>query len=190
MMNNICPSCGKGTVSPVLKSSPYLIVKETVTKNEIDSGEAFTQFGRNKFGKDEHTASHYLAKELSMMGLRLSDFSLTNLYMHIPPKSGRTKEGKALTQGCMDWSMQELVKVAEDKKIILLMGAEAVKLITGYNSGDVYGLVCKSELLPNVPVIVPAPNSDKLMAQPIGEMRNALKVLAHQIKIYEQYKGE
>jgi hypothetical protein len=67
------------------------------------------------------------------------------------------------------------------------MGASTIKTFTGYNASEVYGLVCKSDLLPNVPVIIPAPNIDKLMSQPIGEMRNALKVLAEQVEIYKDY---
>jgi hypothetical protein len=185
---NICPSCGKGVLTPVIKSSPYLIVKESVTQNELTSEKVFVMDGKSKYGQDEHTTSWYLAKEMGMVGLHFPTFSLSNLYMHIPPKSGRTKEGKAITQGCIDWSISQLVDLAKDYKIVFMMGAELVKTFTEYNSSDVYGLVCKSDLLPTVPVVIPAPNSDKLMAQPIGEMRNALKTLAEQIKIYEQYK--
>ena len=67
------------------------------------------------------------------------------------------------------------------------MGAEIVKTFTGYNCTDVYGLTVQSDLLPSVPVIVPAPNPDKIMNQPIGELRNVLKVFAEQIKIYNEY---
>ena len=186
-MNISCSSCGKGVLFPIIRSKPYMIIKESVTGNEIQSGQVFTQTGKNKYQHEENTTSYYLAKEMGKVGLQFSAFSLANLYMHTPPKTGRTKESKAISQGCTQFSIDELVKVAKNMKIIFLMGAEVVKTFTGYNTSDVYGLVCKSDLLPNVPIIIPAPNSDKLMSQPIGELRNALKVLAEEIKVYEQY---
>lgn len=186
-MNICCSSCGKGVLLPVIKSKPYMIIKEMVTGNEIETGHPFVQSGKNQYNHEENTASYYLAKEMGKVGLQFSAFSLTNLYMHVPPKSGRTKESKATAQGCTQFSIDELVKVAKDMKIIFMMGAETVKTFTGYNTSDVYGLTCKSDLLPNVPIIIPAPNSDKIMSQPIGELRNALKVLADEIKAYEQY---
>jgi len=183
----ICPSCGKGTISPKMTSSPFMIVKEKVTQNELDSEIVFVTRGRNQYNHEENTNSYYLNKELGIVGLQLPMFSLSCLFMHPLPKGGRTKEGKEIVRGCVDYSISEVVRVAKDKKIILMMGAELIKTFVGHNASDVYGLVCKSELLPNVPVIVPAPNSDKLMSQPIGELRNSLKVLKSQIDIYKSY---
>lgn len=184
---NICTSCGKGVLLPVVKSSPYLIVKEIVTVNEIESQTPFVREVKNKWGYDEYTTNHYFNMELGKVGLQLAEFSLTSFYMHVPPKGGRTKEQKAGLQGCLDYSMQEFIKIAQDKKVILLMGAQAVKLITGYGISDVYGLTLTSELLLTVPVIIPAPNGDKIMSQPIGEMRLALKNFANQIRIHKEY---
>jgi len=186
---NICPSCGKGVLAPKINSSPFMVIKESVTQNEINSKTVFVQKGVNKYNHEENTTSYYLGREFGIVGLQLVSFSLSCLFMHQLPKGGRSKEGKEVVQGCVEHSVNELVKVAQDKKIILMMGAELVKTFTGYNTSDVYGLLCKSELLPNVPVIIPAPNSDKLMNSPIGEMRLALKVLAEQIKIYKQYSS-
>lgn len=186
---NICPSCHKGVLTPKITSSPFMLVKESITGNELDSGTVFVQKGKNKWSHEESTNSYYLNRELGLVGLQLTMFSLSCLFMHQLPKGGRTKEGKELVSGCVQFSISELVKVAQDKKIILLSGAELIKTFTGYNSSDVYGLVCKSELLPNVPVIIPAPNVDKIMQQPIGEMRNSLRVLSEQIKIYKQYSS-
>lgn len=185
----ICSSCQKGTLSPILRSDKFLLIKETVTQNELESDTVFVQNGANKWGKEGHTSSFYLAKEMGLVGLQFQAFSLANLYMHVPPKGGRTKESKAVSLGCTEYSVRELVKVAKDMKIILLMGAETIKTFTGYNASDVYGLTCKSDLLPNVPIIIPAPNSDKLMSQPIGELRNSLKVLAEQMRAYKQYSS-
>ena len=183
----ICTSCGRGTLEPKLTSKPFLVVKEIVTDKEVESGIVFTMDGVNKWGYPEHTTSYYLAKEMAMVGIQLNTLSLTNLYMHEPNKGKKSKEGKALSQGCLDYSISQVVKAAEGKKIVLLMGAEVIRTFTGYPASDVYGLICKSELLPDVPVVIPCPNSDKIMTQPIGEMRNSLKVFAEQIRIYNEY---
>lgn len=188
-MNNICSSCGQGTVSPRLTSSPFMIVKESVTNNELESNEAFVQWGKDAYGNNENTNSYYLNRELGREGLQLPSFSLSCLFLHKLPKGGRTKEGKDLVRGCVDYSVAELIMIAQNKKIIFMMGAETIKTFTGYNASDVYGLICKSDLLPEVPVIIPCPNSDKMMKQPIGEFRNAIKVLAEQIKTYKQYSN-
>jgi hypothetical protein len=185
----ICPHCGKGLLKPKLTSSPVLIIKETPTQSELDSDTVFVLKGKNKNGYEENTTSYYLHREMGLVGLQMMSFNLTNFYMHIPPKSGRSNEEKELAQRCIDFSIQELVKLAEGKKIILIMGAETIRTFTGYNSSDTYGLIMKSKLLPDVPVIIPCPNSDKMMNQPIGEFRNSLKVLAEQIQILKQYEG-
>jgi hypothetical protein len=184
---NICTSCGKGSLSPIIKSKPFMIVKELVTGNEVNSDQVFVPEGKSKYGHDEHTTSWYLAKELGMCGLNINTMCLTNLYLHIPPRGGRSKEGKAIVAGCEQFSIDEFIKVAKDMKIILMMGAGTIKTFTGYNASEVYSLPCKSELLPNVPVIIPAPNVDKIMNMPIGELRLALKVFAEQIRVYEQF---
>ena len=183
----ICPSCGKGCISPKLSSKPYMIVKQELTQQEIDTGSIFLQKGKNAWGYEHNTTAYYLNKELGNFGLQLSQFTLTSLYLHQLPKSKKTKEDKAVIQGCIDFSIQEVIKLAQGKKIILLMGSETTKVFTGFSASEVYGLSCKSEMLPEVPVIIPAPNPDKIMNQPVGELRIALKSLAEQIKIYEQY---
>lgn len=183
----ICTSCQAGTLEPSFKSSPFWIIKESVTNNEKEQGKIFTYSGKNKFGYSENTSSYFLGKEMGRVGLNLLSFNLSCLYLHDLPKNKRTKDGRELIQGCQDYSISELIKATQGAKIVLLMGAEIVRLFTGYGVSDVSGLVCKSPLLSNVPVIIPAPNPDKIMAQPIGELRNALAVLAEQIKVYNQY---
>lgn len=185
----ICPSCGRGVISPRITNSPFIIIKEGITQNEMDSKTVFVLSGTNQYGQDEHTTSYYLNREMGRVGLQLSSFSQACLYLHHLPKAGRTKEGKDLVQGCIDYSLEELVRIAGNKKIAFIGGAGLVKTITGHNASDVYGLTCKSDLLPNVPCIIPFPNSDKLMNQPIGELRFALQTLAREIKIYKQYEG-
>lgn len=184
----ICPNCGKKSLSPILRSKPFLIVKESFTNNEFEQDLLFTLSGKNKYGYDENTTSYYLMKELGMAGVSMQTISLSALWLHTPPKVKKTtKEGREQFQKCLDWSISEVVKIAQGKKIVMLMGAEVVKTFIMKSVSDVAGLVCKSDLLPSVNVIIPAPNPDNIMKQPIGELRFSIKSFAEQIKIHEEY---
>lgn len=185
----LCSNCGKKSLDPIIKSKPYLIVKESVTGNEKEQGILFTLAGVNRYGHQENTTSYYLMKELGLVGLNMQVMSLSALWLHEPPKGKRTKDDREFFQKCLDWSISEVIRAAEGKKIVLLMGAEVTRTFTGYSVSDVSGLVCKSDLLPDVPVVIPAPNPDKIMSSPIGELRNALAVFKEQIQIYEQYQN-
>lgn len=182
----LCPSCGKKSIEPIIKSRPYLIVKESLTQNEYEQELPFTLSGNNKYGRPENTTSYYLMKELGLVGVNMQVMSLGALWMHTPPKS-KGKDAKEQFQKCLEWSISEVIRLAEGKATILMMGAEITRTFIGHSISDVQGLVCKSDLLPNVPVVVPAPNPDNIMKVPIGELRNALKVFAEQIKIHEEY---
>lgn len=185
----LCPSCNKKSLDPVLKSKPYLVVKESFTQVEIDKGVPFTLTSKNKYGRDENTTSYYLMKEMGLAGINFQLMSLSALWAHHPPKAGRDKESKDTFQKCLEWSVSQVIQCAENKKIVFLMGAEVTKIFTGYSVKEISGLVCKSDLLPKVPVVIAAPNPENLMRVPIGELRNSLKTFAEQIKIYEQYEG-
>lgn len=186
-MTNICSSCGKGCVSPKLSTKPYLIIKEQITQQELDAGSVFVQKGKNQWGYEQNTTSYYLNREMGLVGLQLHTFNLTNLYNHILPKNKKTKEDKEIIQGCIEFSRQQVLKLAEGKKIILLLGSGTVKAFSDYSASEIYGLPFQSEQLPNVPCLIAGINTDKLMSQPIGELRITLKSLSEQVKIYEAY---
>ena len=133
----VCPSCSKGTLSPKISNKPYLIVKQDITQVELDTESVFVQKGKNKYGYEHNTTSYYWNKELGDVGLMLSQFNLTSLYMHQLPKSKKTKEDKEILQGCIDFSIAEVVKLAQGKKIILLLGSETTKVFTGYSASEV-----------------------------------------------------
>jgi len=183
---SICTSCGKGTLEPRLSNKPILIIKESASSPDYENKQLFSLSGKNKWGKQENTASYYLQREFGSVGLALNSFNLTALYLHQAPK-GKGKEAVTRYQNCVNYSMAEVIKVARGKKLIFMMGAEVIKMFTGYNASDVYGLKVKSDLLPDAAVIIPAPNSDKIMNQPIGEMRLALKVFAAEVRALESY---
>lgn len=184
----ICPNCGKKSIDPILKSKPYLIVKDSLTNNEVEQVIPFTLAGVNKYGKSENTTSYYLAKEFGMVGLNFQIMSLTALWMHEPPTGKKSKDEREAFQKCLDWSISEVIKASVGKKIVLLMGAEVTRTFTGYSVNDISGLVCRSDLMPHVNMVIAAPNPDNIMKQSIGELRNALKVFKEQVQICEQYE--
>lgn len=184
----ICPNCGKKALEPILRSSPYMIIKESATEHEMNVGELFIQSYVNKNGYDESTSSFYLRKELGNVGVNWQTLSFASFWSHKPPKAGRTKESREEFQKCVDWTIQQTIEACKDKKVIMMMGAGLVRTFTGYGISSVYGLTVTSDLLPTVPIIVPAPNPDNIMKVPIGEMRNALQTFAYEIKAYESYR--
>jgi len=183
----LCPHCNKKTLDPILKSKPYMIIKEAFTENEMLQGNLFALSGKNKNGYDENTTSYYLMKEMGLVGLNFQVMSLSALWLHKPSAGKRTKEDKESFQKCLDYSVSEVIRAASGKKIVMLMGAELVRTFTGYGVSEVSGLICKSDLLPDANIVIPAPNCDNIMKMPIGELRVALKVFAEQIRIAEQY---
>ena len=42
----LCPYCNKKTLDPILKSKPYMIIKESFTDNEMEQGNLFTPSGK------------------------------------------------------------------------------------------------------------------------------------------------
>ena len=185
MSSAVCPSCGRGVLTPRPSKRPILIVKDNVTQGEIEFSTIFGLTGISPFGNQENSASYYLQKEFGMAGLNMESFAMTCLHLHTPPKAKKTKADREIVQGCVDFGTKQLVEFIQPYKLILTLGSEVTKFLTGYNASTVYGLVCQSQFTPAV--VVPAPNSDKIMAQPIGELRNALKVFAEQVKILDQY---
>lgn len=184
---SLCPNCQKKVSESLVKSKPYLVVKEALTQNEVEQGMPFTLTGKNKYGRDENTNAYYLAKEMATFGINFQQLSFTALWMHTPPKVGRDRASKEEYQKCLDWSISRVIDLAQSKRIVLLMGAEVVRTFTGYSVTEISGLVGRSDLFPVTTNVIACPNIDNMMKQPIGEMRLALKTFAEQIKIYEEY---
>ena len=88
----LCPHCNKKALDPILKSKPYMIIKESFTDNEMEQGNLFTLSGKNKNGYPENTTSYYLMKELGLVGLNLQIMSLSALWLHNPPTGKKPKD--------------------------------------------------------------------------------------------------
>lgn len=182
----ICTACQHGTLEPILTNKPILIIKESASEADYENEQVFSFTGKNKYGKQENTASYYLQREFGNVGLQFTSYPMTALWLHRQMKT-KNREQREVLGRCLDHSMSEVIKVARNKKLVLMMGASLINMFTGYNATDVYGLKVKSDFLPDAAVIIPAPNPDKIMAQPIGEMRNALKVFAGEVRALESY---
>ena len=177
-MSNICSSCGKGCQSFPTRPSNVLLVRDSLWEDEI----TYKAFWEGKLGK-------YVFQEFGVAGLNLKSLATTALWTHIPPKSKKTKEERLRYKGCLDWSVAKIVELAKGKMVVCLMGVQVNKIFTKYNISDVYGLSLKSDLLPNVPVVLPMPDPKNLLNVPIGEMRLAIKRLKENLEAYEQYKN-
>lgn len=188
-MDMVCRSCNVETLSPIVRKSPFWIIKDSCTQNEVQLSTLFILSGKNKNGYSQNTTSYYLMKELGMVGLGLGSFSLSALWLHVPSKSKRTKEERSVLESCFNHSLSFNISLLKEHqaKVVLLAGPESTRAFTGFSVKDVGGLVCKSDLVPEVPVFIPCPDPDKIMSYPIGELRNSLKTLAHQIRIYKEY---
>ena len=114
----LCPYCNKKTLDPILKSKPYMIIKESFTDNEMEQGNLFTPSGKNRNGYPENTTSYYLMKELGLVGLNLHIMSLSAMWLHNPPTGKKTKEAREEFQKCLDYSVSEVIRVARGKKVI------------------------------------------------------------------------
>jgi hypothetical protein len=186
-MNNICPSCGKGIpLAPKITSRPFLIVKDSLTSLEV-SDECFWSSNQRVRNGD---APRRFAQEMAKVGLQLSTFSTTALWMHEPWGSRKTKVDREKYKGCLNFSVANVMSSTEGMKIVLLAGAETAGIFTEYNASDIYGLAGKSDLFSHVPVVMVIPNPDKIYDyQTIGEMRFSLQQLAEQIDILKSYEG-
>ena len=98
MNNNICPSCGRGCISPKITSKPIWIIKDQATQNEIDFDTVFSLTGISPYGSNENTTSYYLQKEMGLVNLNFAQFSKTCLHMHMLPKARKLKADREVIE--------------------------------------------------------------------------------------------
>ena len=75
---------------------------------------------------------------------------------------------------CLAWSAGEAIKEAKDRKLILLVGTEAVKYFCGKSAIDVCGLQVKSHLL-SKPILFAMVSPKEVFGGTVGDVRLALK---------------
>jgi uracil-DNA glycosylase family 4 len=156
-----CAGCGTDKcVSPSGSlNSPFLIIGSYPADDEIKDGLPFT-------GK----TGGVLKAELRRAGLDYSQFRVTNLWKHIPNKNPK----------CLEDGAQSAIAEAKGKKLILLIGAEAVKFFCGVSVEGYNGLMTQSNYLSAPVMICIQPTT--VFHGGIGEIRQTISKLSQKIE--------
>ena len=168
--NFICSECDSSDVVPAIgsKKSNILIVAEFPGKEEIKSGKPMIG-----------NMGTVLRVELSKLGLDLKQVRRMNLWQH--PKNKNEK--------CLQIGMEEVIKEAERKEYILLLGDDVVKCFLDRAVTKVSGLQMKSSYFSALCVPCSNPASLFQKGNGVGEVRLALKKFVGSIKELEDKKG-
>lgn len=145
------------------KTSPILVIGGFPGTDEIKRGKPLV--GRT---------GTVLRMELARVGVDLNRMRLTNLWLH--PK---LKPKDVTYQDCFDYGFEEAVKEAKGRKLILLIGADAVKTFTGYNVSEVTGLVVPSKYLSAKVMCMVQPTT--VFKESLGEVRLSLKKFSKEV---------
>lgn len=160
---NKCPVCGDERFVPPAgnKNSSILLVAEYPGDEEIKAG--IPMVG---------PMSNILRTELGVLGVDFKSFRRMNVWFH---PSNKKKE-------CFEYGVQQVIKEAKDKRVILLMGDEVVKYFTGKQVTKVCGLQVKSDYL-SCPHIFCCINPAQLFhrGHGVGELRLALQKFVEEV---------
>jgi len=149
-----CPYCGADLVSASgNKHSDVLIVGEFHGETEIEQGVPMC----GKMGI-------VFRSELAYVGLDLKSFRRTNLWLHTPNKN----------EDCFKMGVEQVLKEAKGKRVILLLGSDTVKYFTGKSVSDVSGLKVQSTML-SAPTILAGFNPANVFHGTVGEVRFLVK---------------
>jgi len=155
-----CPICNTNLVQPVGDpNSEILLVGSHPGEIELKELEVFAGWTGKNF-----------RRELALAGLDFYQCRSTNLWLHEISKN----------EQCFNFGLEQVIKEAIGKKLILLMGAETVSTFTRYKVSDVCGLWVDSSYF-SVPVMCMF-NPAQLTHGGIGEIRLALKKLVLEVE--------
>jgi len=159
-MRQVCPSCANPICPPSGHSKDILIISEFPGDEEMIQGRPFASNSRFM------SAGKIFRKELELVGLSLSDFRVTNIWLHKPNDD----------ENCFQAGYNHVLDEAKGKKAILLVGSDAVGTFTSYKVSDVSGLQVDSSVL-SAPLIMAMinPASAMVMGHGIGEVRFAIE---------------
>lgn len=169
-----CPACSKEVIQPRgPKMAKVLLLGEFPGRDEINKGIPFV----GMTGK-------VLTTELARLGLDIRQFRVTNLWRHVKPAVGATKESKAAYEACLDAMIVQALRAAKDKQAILLIGSDTVKIFASKAVSDVNGMNITGEcsLLQACPIIYASVNPATVFHGGLGEIRFALEKFASAIE--------
>lgn len=155
---SLCP-CGKEMILPSgSKDAKWLIVGEFPGKEELKKGKPFVGGTGGVFNA-----------ELRRLGYSLSEFRIVNIWMH----------EKTDDPICKQYGVQQILKEAQGKEMVLLVGSDAVKEFTDFDVSDVNGLIVKSPYFSRAFAMY---NPAIVFHESIGEMRFALENFIKEIE--------
>ncbi len=160
-MKQVCSVCGKdGVYGRGPKDSDRLIILSHPDWADVLTGIPFSIVPKKT------TGGYVMQREMRRFGLELADFRTVCLWPHEDTKDSR----------CLTTQEQLVLAEAKGKRVILLVGAQAVMHFTGYKVSDVNGLPLESGVL-GAPIIYPLvnPSSVLVAGQGVGEIRFGLK---------------
>ena len=159
-----CHVCGSSKVVPPVgnKNSPILIVGDFPVDEDVTTGVPMTgPMGR------------VLRQELGHLGIDVKQLRRMNLWKHPVNKN----------PACFKMGVEEVLREAKDRKIILLLGGDPVKLFVGKSVMDLNGLMVESSLYFSCPVFCCiSPGVVYKMGNGVGEIRFALTKFAKYVQ--------
>lgn len=156
-----CPICKSTDCVPAggKQHSKILLIGEFPGEDEVKSGKPFSG-----------ATGSVLRTELGKLGADLSQFRITNLWLHKPNHN----------EDCLKYSVEQVIKEAKNKEAILLIGSDTAKFFCGVKVSQWNGLEVKSNYL-SAPIIMCCVQPATVFHGTIGELRFALKRFSERI---------
>jgi len=163
--SQLCPACAERICPPSGSNPDVLIIGEFPSVEEMKQGRPFASNAMFM------SAGKIFKKELECVGLSLSDFRVTNLYLHEPNDN----------EGCWKAGYEHALDEAKGKKAILLVGSDVVETFTAYKVSDVNGLQVDSPIL-SAPIIYAMVNPALATHRSVGEVRLSIEKWAKRLE--------
>lgn len=156
-----CPHCGREdlVLASGPKRSPILIVGEFPGKDEIKKGKPMVG-----------AMGGVLRNELARVDLDMNQMRLTNLWLHPQTRN----------EDCFEYGLEKLIREADKKKAILLLGSDTVSFLCDEKVSEVSSLEVKSIYL-SAPLVMACVQPATVFHQSIGELRLALEKFSEKV---------
>ena len=165
---NICPVCEKELISPFGdKNSPVLLLFGNPKGDEITNKETLFNGSKNPGNKE------VLIQELGALGLDLKRMYSMNFFLHQKPNL-TTKLARGQWAECEKFFYTQLLNIVDNKKVIMLFGADVTKKLTGKGVSGVSSLQVKINFLGNDKIILASVSPGIALNKSFGEIRLAV----------------
>ena len=163
-----CPICKSKDCVPAggNEKSKILLIGEFPGIDEVKTGRPFSG-----------ATGGVLKAELAKLGIDLYGLRICNMWLHIPNKN----------EECLNYGIQQVIKEAKGKQIILLIGSDTVKYFCDMKVSKVNGLEVKSNLL-SAPIIMALIQPATVFHGCLGELRIGLKRFVEKLETTIQWR--